>query len=237
MLILVYNTQKLIAKRVEETKHAVLEKEQREKAQKLFERYFSEKIARYLADNPPELGGKSRQVTVLVADLRGFTRRSEILGPAASVNLLNRIFDELVAIIFRYGGTLDKFLGDGMLVVFGVPEPSPDDAWHAVQAAREMSAAVRRLEASNDLSMGFAINSGEVIFGNIGSRQRMEFTIVGDTVNTASRMESLNKDFGTDIIISESTLNILGDKVTARRLPEVTLRGKQGIVALYGVET
>jgi len=236
LLILVYNTRRFVKLRIDEAVKGLLEKQQHEKTQNLFERYFSAKIARYLATHPPELGGKSQTVTILMADLRGFTALSEMLGPTGSVNMLNRIFDQLVEIIFKYDGTLDKFLGDGMLVVFGIPEPQADDADRALAAAREMVKAVSAIGMAKDLSMGIAINSGEVIFGNIGSKQRMEFTVIGDTVNTAARMEAMNKEFGTEIIISESTMRFISDKTRFRELPNVQLRGKKGVVKLFGLD-
>jgi adenylate cyclase len=221
--------------RVEEVSNALREKVQRERTQKLFERYFTTRIARYLAEHPPELGGKKQRVTVMICDLRRFTALSEKLGPAESVSLLNRLFESLVAIVFKYNGTLDKFLGDGMLVVFGVPEPRPDDAMRAVCAARDMVEKVREIGRDRDLEMGVAINTGDVIFGNIGSSQRMEFTIIGDTVNTTARMEAMNKSFGTSIIVSEETRRALDDTVLVQALPEGLLRGKSDRVKLFKV--
>jgi class 3 adenylate cyclase len=236
MLILVKNIHRLVHLRVDEAHKLFTEKIQREKTQNLFERYFTTKIARYLADHPPDLGGKAQKVTVMICDLRGFTRLSEDLGPAKSVKLLNNLFEGLVEIVFKYQGTLDKFLGDGMLIAFGIPEPRPDDAFRAVRAAWEMVEQIRLVGQHVNLEMGVAINTGDVIFGNIGSRQRMEFTIIGDTVNTCSRMEHLNKQFNTHILISESTCRELDNSVCVRPLPEVEFRGKTGSHRLYEVE-
>jgi class 3 adenylate cyclase len=235
MLILVHNIHRLVHMRVEQAKDALRQKIKHERTQRLFERYFTTKIAQYLADHPPELGGKAQYVTVMVCDLRGFTTLSEKLGPTESVDLLNRLFENLVSIVFKYNGTLDKFLGDGMLVVFGIPEPRPDDALRAVRAGMEMVDRVREIGAHEKLEMGIAINTGEVIFGNIGSSKRMEFTVIGDTVNTASRMENLNKKFNTNIIVSEHTCQALDDTILVHELPESVLRGKSGSVKLYEV--
>jgi len=142
----------------------------------------------------------------------------------------------LVDVVFQYKGTLDKFSGDGMLVVFGVPNSQPDDALRAVLAAREMIAKVRELDTGIPLRLGIAIHTGSVIFGNIGSPKRMELTVIGDPVNTASRMEALNKEFGTSIIISESTYAQVRDDIQAYELPPRKLRGKSEEIRLYAIE-
>lgn len=220
---------------VRHTTRLVNEKVERRKTQDLFERYFTPDIAGYLAGHPPALGGSSQTVTVMFTDLRNFTSRSERLGPTRSVALLNRLFEEMVAIVFRHGGTLDKYLGDGMLVVFGVPFPKPDDATRAVKAAMEIVRTVRETGEEEGLEVGIALHTGEVIFGNIGSSQRMELTVIGDTVNTAARMEALNKEFGTSILISGSTWQAVSGRFNARELPARPLRGKSEMVALYEV--
>lgn len=238
LVILVGNVRRLVNLRVEEAEHALREQAQREQAQALLERYFTPEIARYLADNPPEMGGTLQPVTVLFSDLRGFTALSERIGPAGSVRLLNTIFDELAAIVFKYHGTLDKFLGDGMLVVFGTPSPQPDDAARAVRAACEMLNRVQQIGAEYDfdLHLGLAIHSGEVIFGNIGSPRRMELTVIGDAVNTTSRIEALNKEFGTSAILSETTYNQVHDGIKVQPLPATQLRGKTEELKLYALE-
>jgi adenylate cyclase len=235
MIVLVKNIHRLVRMRESEVRHRLWEQVQREKTQSLFERYFSEKIARYLATNPPDLGGKSQKVTILVCDIRGFTSLSEKIGPSESVALLNSLFEKLVRIVFKHSGTLDKFLGDGMLVVFGVPHALPDDSLRTVRAAQEMARAIHEIGGAHSLEMGFALNTGEVIFGNIGSSQRMEFTVIGDTVNTAARIESLNRDSTTRILVSESTYSEISSKFSARELPEAVIRGKKGNVKLYEI--
>jgi len=127
--LLAKNVQRLVHLRGEETKKALEEKSRREQTQSLLERYFSPRIAKYLTDHPQDMGGRVQRVTVLITDLRGFTTLSERIGPAESVSLLNRVFEHLVEIVFKYEGTLDKFSGDGMLVVFGVPDTRPDDTF------------------------------------------------------------------------------------------------------------
>ena len=236
VFILVRNIQRLVHLRVREVEKALVEKAEREKTKVLFERYFSPDIANYLTDNPQDIGGRSQRVTMLITDLRDFTAISEMLGPAGSVNLLNKVFESLVEIVFEYKGTLDKFTGDGMLVVFGVPKSKEDDAHRAIMAARKMVEKIRNLDMGITLNIGIAIHTGNVIFGNIGSTQRMELTVIGDTVNTVSRIEELNKELGTDIIISETTYEEVRYDVQAHKLPSRKLRGKSEEIQLYTLD-
>jgi len=231
--ILVRNTHRLVTLMVRESQEALAAKAQQERTLGLFERYFSPEVSRYLLHNPLELGGRIQQVTVLVSDLRGFTSLSEKLGPIKSVSFLNNLFDNLVSIVFKYNGTVDKYLGDGMLVIFGIPKSRPDDPLRAVMAAYEMVEKVHQIGQSENADIGIAINTGEVIYGNIGSAKRMEFTVIGDTVNTAFRMEALNKEFGTKIIISDCTYQKICDLVKVRQLPTTNLRGKLELIKLY----
>jgi len=236
VFILVRNIQRLVHLRVREVEKVLFEKAEREKTKSLFERYFSPDIASYLTDNPQDIGGRTHRVTMLITDLRDFTAISEMLGPAGSVNLLNKVFESLVEIVFEYKGTLDKFTGDGMLVVFGVPKSQSDDAFRAIMAARKMVEKVRDLDMGINLNIGIAIHTGNVIFGNIGSTQRMELTVIGDTVNTVSRIEELNKELGTDIIISETTYEEVRYDVQAHKLPSRKLRGKSEEIQLYTLD-
>lgn len=232
-VILTLNVQRLVQLRVKETEIALEEKARRQRTQGLLERYFTPEIARYLTDHPQDMGGVLQPVTVVVADLRNFTGLSERIGPAASVELLNTLFERLTDIIFAHEGTLDKFLGDGLLAVFGTPSPQDDDALRAVSAAQEMAQAVKDSSSEYDLSLGVGVHSGEAIFGNVGSPRRMELTVIGDVVNTTSRIEALNKDLGTTILISETTYQAIHDHITVRELPAQTLRGKTEQLRLY----
>lgn len=235
-VVLVVNVRRLVRLRVAEAEQALAERVAREKTQSLLERYFTPEIAQYLAEHPQEIGGVSQRVTVLFCDLRGFTALSERIGPAESVRLLNMVFERLVNIVFKHRGTLDKFIGDGMLVSFGTPTPAPDDALRAAQAALEMVEAVRGLGGEYALMLGTAIHTGDAIFGNIGSPRRMELTVIGDVVNTTSRIEALNKEFGTSVLVSEETYREIADKVRAREMPSQALRGKVEAVRLYAVD-
>lgn len=213
-----------------------------------------ERLAKYLSPDLAELvtadeagfrlGGSRRHATILFSDIRNFTPLAESTEPEEIVKLLNEYFTEMVAIVFRYGGTLDKFLGDGLMAVFGVPFDLEQQELRAVVVALEMISAVEALNARigteeggrPPLNIGVGIATGPVVAGNIGSLERMEFTCIGDTVNFAARLESLNRSVDTSIIVSEPTFNALGDAIPARRLPPIPVKGKAGMPNLYAID-
>jgi adenylate cyclase len=197
------------------------------------ERYFTPQVARHLLENPQALGGRLQEATIVVADVRNFTRLSESLGPEKTVQFLNALFEKMIGIVFKHGGTLDKFLGDGMLIAFGVPHPHPDDALRAMRAAVEMVDAAETVGDWTGVTLGCAIHSGEVLMGNVGAPSRMEFTVIGDVVNTACRMEQFNKQFQTAILLSHVTYERLKDGIEARAMPSTGIRGKSEPVYLY----
>jgi adenylate cyclase len=186
----------------------------------LFGRYVSPAVIDQLMSNPAlaRLGGERREMTVLFSDIRGFTTASERGTPEAIVAQLNEYFGAMVDVLFRHQGTLDKFVGDMVMGLFGAPLPDAQHADHAVAAALEMSVELDRLNAAWQaqgrpvLDIGIGINSGEMIAGNIGSSAIMSYTVIGDAVNLGSRLESLNKDYGTRILISQATK----DRLTRR---------------------
>ncbi|MEG3638677.1 adenylate/guanylate cyclase domain-containing protein [Magnetococcus sp. PR-3] len=188
-----------------------------------------------------ELGGDKHHVTVLISDLRGFTTFSQNQDPDFVVTLLNEYLTEMSQAIFAQGGTIDKFLGDGILAVFGAPMDNPQHSSAALQAAQQMQ---ERLQALNErwqaqghpaLQMGIGLHSGEVIAGNIGSAERMEYTVIGDTVNLASRIESLTKDYPCSILLSEQTQEQLPSTMRTRFIAETAVRGRTGLIKLYSV--
>jgi adenylate cyclase len=211
---------------------------------RLFGRYVSRDVYQQLLSNPElaELGGVRRDMTVLFSDIRGFTAVTERGEPEALVSQLNEYFSRMVDIVFRHRGTVDKFVGDMVMALFGAPVQDDAHAEHAVAAAVEMVEALGALnrqwalEGRPQLDIGIGINSGSMIAGNIGSSSIMSYTVVGDNVNLASRLESLNKDYRTRIIISDATRGRLHTDYTVRPLGNVTVKGKTVPVAIFSVE-
>jgi adenylate cyclase len=187
------------------------------------------------------LGGQRREMTVLFSDIRGFTTFSEQGQPEEIVQQLNEYFSRMVHVLFEHRGTLDKFVGDAVMALFGAPLEDPKHAEHAVQAALAM---LKELEALNQawaaqgrptLAIGVGVNTGEMVAGNIGSETIMSYTVIGDAVNLGSRLESLNKQYGTTIIISEATRGRLEGRYDIRPLGDVVVKGKTQAVAIFEV--
>lgn len=188
-----------------------------------------------------ELGGERKQVSILMSDIRDFTKLSESLPPEQVVSILNRYFTEMVAVISSYGGTVDKFIGDAILAVFGWPATRPDHSRLAVAAALAMQMRLKALnevlakEGKSPLRTGIAITSGIVVAGNIGSQEKMQYTVIGDTVNLASRMEGVNKRFDTQIITHEPVIRAVQGAVEFQDLGLTEIRGKKDPVRLFAV--
>ncbi|MFI5177394.1 MAG: CHASE2 domain-containing protein [Vicinamibacterales bacterium] len=215
----------------------------RRQVKQLFGRYVSPAVINQLIADPSlaRLGGERREMSVLFSDIRGFTAASEKGTPEAVVAQLNEYFGVMVEVLFRHQGTLDKFVGDMVMGLFGAPIADGRHADHAVETALEMSAALDRLNAAWQaqgrpvLDIGIGINSGEMIAGNIGSSAIMSYTVIGDAVNLGSRIESLNKDYGTRILISEATKDRLTMPVATRLVGPVTVKGRTQPVVVYEV--
>jgi len=221
-----------------------VEGREKRRMKRLFGRYVSRDVYAQLTAHPElaELGGKRRDMTVLFSDIRGFTTVTEKGNPEALVAQLNEYFSRMVEIVFRHKGTVDKFVGDMVMALFGAPLDDPDHAEHAVQAAIDM---VKELGALNrawaargmpQLDIGIGINSGEMIAGNIGSSSIMSYTVIGDNVNLGSRLESLNKDYQTRIIMSDATRTRLTRPYDTRPLGDVTVKGKARAVAIHEIK-
>ncbi len=179
-----------------------------------FSRYVSPELCEEILKNPGllALGGRRQEVTVLFADIRNFTSMSETMAPEAVVEVLNTYFTEMVDLVFKFQGTLDKFVGDALMAVFGVPLPLPQAATRAVECALAMQRHLKRMQAAGLTpiqGMRIGINTGEAIVGNIGSNKRMDFTVVGDVVNVAARLQELAKEVEADTLISEATFQAL----------------------------
>jgi class 3 adenylate cyclase len=182
------------------------------------------------------LSGKRQTVTIMFTDIRGFTafteKVSEEAGPEVVVKLLNEYMTTMVSIIVTFGGQVNKFIGDGILAVF-----SDDDAKAAPgdHASRAVKCATRIVMAPSRFQTGAGIHTGLVVIGNVGSADKMEYTVLGDSVNLASRLESLNKEHHTRLLMSEATQSLLGDESETVPIGTVTVRGKMAPITLYSV--
>ena len=187
------------------------------------------------------LGGKSVEATVLFSDIRSFTALAEELGPQATVAMLNEYFTIMVDCIQQHGGMLDKFIGDAIMAAFGLPVPHEDDIDHSVQAAIGMISSLfewndRRVQDGRQpINMGIGLNTGMLVAGNIGSPKRMDFTMIGDGVNLASRLESACKQYSARILISEYTFHRLKGVYRTREVDHVVVKGKTEPVGVYEV--
>lgn len=221
----------------------VTEGRDRRRIRDMFGRYVSPDYVRTLEQDPESLrlGGERVSLTIMFSDIRGFTALSERLPADEVVSILNRYLDRMAEIVFRHGGTLDKFMGDGLMAFWGAPIPQSDHARRAVAAGLEMLEAVEELNREfahrgDDvhLDIGVGIHTGEAVVGNVGSLTRkLDYTAVGDNVNLASRLESLNKERGTRILLSQTTRKALGEDVDCEALGEVTVKGKKRPVRIF----
>jgi class 3 adenylate cyclase len=214
---------------------------ERDRVKEVFGRYIATQVSERILNGEVNLGGESRVVTVLFSDIRNFTGMAERMTPQQVVSFLNAYFSEMVDAVFEHGGVLDKFLGDGLMAVFGSLEDQPDHAARAVRAALRMRALLgkingeRAVEGLPPVAIGVGIHTAEVIVGNIGSSRRLEYTVVGDGVNTSSRVQALNKEFGTTILVTEDTHAALGGEFECRPMPATVLRGKHRPMQCYEV--
>jgi class 3 adenylate cyclase len=197
-------------------------------------RYFSPRVAERLAERGDDVAaGEARTVTVLFADLRGFTAAAERLDARAAVALLNAHHEQLVACVFAHGGMLDKYLGDGLLAWFGAPEPQPDHAARAVACARDMAAAVARLGTTPALRVAAGVHTGEVVVGDVGAASRREYTVVGDAVNVAARLEEATRGEGVAILVSDAIRRAAGDVAGLAGPRTVAIRGRADPVVAW----
>jgi adenylate cyclase len=200
----------------------------RDRVTSLFGQHVSPQVVERLLLEGTNTESDIRQVAVMFVDFRSFTAGARIRSPQDVVDRLDGAFAVLVEILDRHGGIVNKFLGDGFLALFGAPFEAEDPAHRAVAAGREMLAAMERInrDTSWPLRIGIGIHFGEVVAGNIGSPRRKEYTVIGDTVNFAARLEALNKDFNSQFLISSSVRDVLGDDGRdAISLGEVPIRG------------
>ena len=205
-------------------------------------RFLPEYVVKQMLENPEsfKLGGVNQTITVLFADIRGFTRLSEHANPEKVVQLLNKYFSAMTDIIFAHGGTLDKYLGDGLMALFGAPTATPQDATNAVNAAVAMQRRVLsinqelRAEGLNEIGVGIGLHTGEAVVGYIGSERRSEYTAIGDTVNTASRLESNSK--GGQILLSDATARAATSRYPLKQRDPIYVKNRAQPVPLFEVE-
>jgi adenylate cyclase len=221
----------------------MVEGREKRRVKRLFSRYVSKDVYSQLMTSPDDvrLGGARRTMSVLFSDIRGFTTVSEQGEPEAIVSQLNQYFSAMVPIVFANKGTVDKFVGDMVMALFGAPLDDPDHADHAVRAALAMTEELARLNSQwaadgwPTLDIGIGINTGDMVAGNLGSESIMSYTVIGDNVNLGARLESLTRNFQTRIIISDATRRALKGSYDTRALGAVTVKGKTQPVQVFEV--
>ncbi|MEY4616427.1 MAG: hypothetical protein RJB66_1387 [Pseudomonadota bacterium] len=214
---------------------------ERDKVKTLFSKFHGSSIAEDLMNKKVGVGGSNKEVTVFFSDIRGFTSFSENRSPEEVVSMLNEYFAIMVRIIQQHHGIVDKFIGDAIMAVWGAPKGSNRDAQNAVRACLEMRKALNELNQKRirrdqpPILIGMGLHTGQAISGTIGSDERMEYTVIGDTVNLTSRIESSTKSFGTDLLISEETARLVDQEFALVHAGSVEVKGKAEPIELYHV--
>jgi adenylate cyclase len=214
--------------------HYIKEEREKKKIRGAFQYYLTASVINEMLKDPTKLklGGVKKDLSVLFSDIRGFTTISEKLTPEELVRLLNEYLTAMTNIVFKYEGLLDKYMGDAIMAVFGAPLDQPDHARRACLTALEMMSELHKLQKKWDaegrpvLDIGIGISTGEMVVGNMGSEMRFDYTVMGDMVNLGSRLEGINKEYGSNIIISEFTYQAVQDSVCCRELDLVRVKGK-----------
>jgi adenylate cyclase len=219
--------------------------EGREKRQlrNIFKRYVNDDVIEKILESPRDLilKGERKRITVLFADIRDFTTRAEKAPAEALVKNLNEYFTAMVTVVQDHNGMVDKFIGDGLMALFGVPIDDPEAALHAVQAARAMLGALQNVNREFEkkgiapIGIGIGIHTGEAVVGNVGSVRKMEYTAIGDVVNVAARIEGLTRKLDRDLLISADTFGALQGQIAAEPLGEEAVKGRFRPISVYGV--
>ncbi len=218
--------------------------EERERLKSGFARYVSQYALDELLklDQPITLKGERRKVTLLFSDIRHFTSMAEELPPEEVLKMLNEYFEKMIEVVFSYGGTLDKFIGDGMMVEFGAPMDDKLQELHAVLTAIQMQLSLEELsvkwekEGRRRFSVGIGIHTGLAVLGNIGSERRMEYTAIGDAVNVASRLERHTKKINKSIIVSKTVYDKVKEHFNFEHLKEIEISGRRGSIEAYALD-
>ena len=215
--------------------------QERDKLRTTFGKYMTEAVVEHLMAGKVQLGGEVLTATILFSDIRSFATISEKMDAKSLVALLNEYFTEMVDEVIKEDGVVDKYIGDAIMAVFGAPVPKPDTAIHAVRAAIGMRQALASLNEKlvargmQPIATGIGIHTGQLVAGNIGSEKRMEYTVIGDAVNLASRLESATKELGVAVLISQDTYDLVKDHFKVRPVKEITVKGREQPVMTYEV--
>ncbi|HEY7678612.1 MAG TPA: adenylate/guanylate cyclase domain-containing protein, partial [Candidatus Methylomirabilis sp.] len=214
-----------------------------ERAKRRLSRFFSPAVVQDILKHQDMLLGQRRKITILFSDIRNFTTIAEKLEPEMVVKALRLYFNTMTPIIFRNGGSVDKFVGDAIMAFFNAPTEDPQHADHAVKTGIEMMRAVESLSphweamTGHPLRIGVGINTGEPVIGTMGSDDRLEYSCIGDAVNLAARLETLTKEVKADVVIGESTYRELRGRYAIRPISEVQVKGRERPVQVYALET
>ena len=219
----------------------ITEEREKKKIRGAFQYYLTASVINEMLKDPSKLklGGDKKDLSVLFSDIRGFTTVSEQLTPEELVHLLNEYLTAMTNLVFKHDGLLDKYMGDAIMAVYGAPLEQPDHARQACLTALDMMAELRRLqekwtdEGKPSLDIGIGINTGDMVVGNMGSEMRFDYTVMGDSVNLGSRLEGINKEYGTNIVISEFTHECVKETLFCRELDSVRVKGKRLPVTIY----
>jgi class 3 adenylate cyclase len=215
--------------------------QERDRIKEVFGRYVTTQVSEEILRGQLALGGVAKRVTILFSDVRNFTTMAEAMSPEQVVTFLNDYFSEMVEAVFEQQGVLDKFIGDGMLAIFGSLDEASDHPRRAVLAALRMKARLAKLNGERSMvgdlpiAIGIGIHTDTVVVGNIGSHKRLEYTVIGDGVNTCARVEAANKALGTTILMTQTTWEAVRDDVECRPMPTARLKGKVNAPQLYEV--
>jgi len=219
----------------------VREEREKRKVRQTFSLYVPKSVVEEMLAHPERLrlGGEKKELTVLFSDIRGFTTLSEQLSPEELVPQLNEYLTRMTQVVFDHGGTLDKYIGDAVMAIFGAPLTQDDHAHRACLTALDMVKALRNLQKEWEekgqpvLKIGIGVNTGLMMVGNMGSERRFDYTVLGDNVNLASRLEGLTKMYGVTAVVSETTWQAARKGLVGRELDVVRVKGKQNPVAIY----
>jgi adenylate cyclase len=208
---------------------------ERDRIREAFGTYVDPDVAERILEEGTNLAGEEVEVTLMFIDIKDFTGFAESTPADEVVGAINELFEQIVPIIHEHGGRVDKFVGDGLLAVFGAPRRQPDHADQALQSARQIA---QSLHSRHGLTIGIGLNSGKVVAGNVGGSGRLEFSVIGDAVNVAARVEAATRETGDAILVSERTKVVLADGGPAlEERPGIQLKGKREEVRVYAPKT